>query len=107
MRLEFRIPTREFEQPLFRTVDEIVTDRGTVIPAGTETDGASVPRLLVPLGVFVMILAYINCSPVWLVLGGLCALSRELFPYIGVYFIETLEHDYLTSRGQWNVANAG
>ena len=68
------------------------------VPAGVVTDGATVSRWLVVLGIIFVLLAHSLTA--WLYLPGLLLiLTPALFPRVGLYFEAAVVHDYLLDRG--------
>jgi len=104
MRLILTKPSA-WPKPAVYTTDEPRTIYGVHIPAGFETDGASVPWWLPIAGIALLIAGH------WLWLcfipGVFLVLTLSLFPRFGKTFDAALLHDYLLVKypREWKNAN--
>ncbi len=84
-------------QAVFTTESDIVIDE-IVIPKGTETDGASLPRWAIFSGLILVIVGGLSggiLADLALILGWLTVVFAYLFPPFGKYALAAILHDYL------------
>jgi len=89
-------PATYFQQSWWKTLDDVEIG-GVRIPAGTETDGATLPRFVIPTALILILLGISNFwfSPLAFGLGFLAILVAYLFPPFGAYAVAALLHDML------------
>ena len=81
--------------------------KGVVIPVGFESDGASIPTWLSPVGLGILALNYFSLD--WLLLhfiGCLIALVPFFFPRANKYLVPAFAHDYALSLQSMTRAKA-
>ena len=85
---------------------EPIEYEGHTIPAGTITDGASVPNVLTLVGVALLIINAFIASWTLLILGSFLALLNSVIPARGKgYTMPSALHDFLWTTGNHQYAN--
>ncbi len=89
----------------FETTKDIMVN-GVLIPKGTPTDGTSIPRVTIPIGLVVTgIGGWLHSIPL-LILGFIIGIQVYLFPDWARYWKEILLHDYFFLLEEYEKGNS-
>ena len=92
------------KRAFFLLEDDMVVN-GVTIPKGTPTDGASIPRITIPLGLIVtLVAAWFQFIP-FILLGLLLGMQTFIFPTWGKYWRAVLVHDYYFLLEEYKLGN--
>ena len=104
MKLELVSSDRYFVRAKFKLLVDLDVE-GIIIPEGAITDGISVPRFVVVIGLLLFAYGCFTTSVTWMLLGAFLNFQTIILPTFGSYHRAVLVHDHLFAQGDYTLAN--